>query len=114
MNPTARLIATAALAMATLPAIAQPAPPPHTFIIQGDQFLLDGKPFKVLSGELHYARIPREYWHARLKMAHAMGLNTIATYVFWNLHEPRPGVYDFAGQNDLRAFIQAAQQEGLY
>jgi beta-galactosidase len=82
--------------------------------VEGDHFLLDGKPFKVLSGELHYARIPRDYWHARLKMAKAMGLNTIATYVFWNLHEPSPGVYDFSGQNDLRAFIQVAQEEGLY
>jgi beta-galactosidase len=114
MNPTARFIATAALALATLPAIAQPAAPPHTFVIRGDQFLLDGKPFKVLSGELHYARIPREYWHARLKMARAMGLNTIATYVFWNVHEPSPGQYNFSGNADLVAFIKAAQEEGLY
>ena len=114
MNPTARLIATAALALATLPAIAQSAPPAHTFTIQGDQFLLDGKPFKVLSGELHYARIPREYWHARLKMARAMGLNTIATYVFWNVHEPSPGQYNFSGNADLVAFIKAAEEEGLY
>ena len=86
----------------------------HTFTTQGDHFTLDGKPFKVLSGELHYARIPREYWHARLKMARAMGLNTVATYVFWNVHEPTPGHFDFSGNNDLHAFIQAAQQEGLY
>jgi beta-galactosidase len=93
----------------------KPAPRPvHTFAVEGDHFTLDGKPFKVLSGELHYARIPREYWHARLKMARAMGLNTIATYVFWDLHEPRPGVYDFSSQNDLAAFIRAAQEEGLY
>ena len=88
--------------------------PAHTFTIQGNQFLLDGKPFKVLSGELHYARIPREYWHARLKMARAMGLNTIATYVFWNVHEPTPGHFDFTGNNDVAAFIKAAQEEGLY
>jgi beta-galactosidase len=82
--------------------------------VEGKNILLDGKPFKILSGELHYARIPREYWPARLRMARAMGLNTIATYVFWNVHEPKPGVYDFAGNNDLAAFIRAAQQEGLY
>ena len=87
---------------------------PQVFAVDGDHFVLNGKPFKVLSGELHYARIPREYWHARLKMARAMGLNTIATYVFWNLHEPSPGHYDFTGQNDLAAFIQAAHEEGLY
>jgi beta-galactosidase len=87
---------------------------PRSFVIEGDHFALDGKPFKILSGELHYARIPREYWHARLKMARAMGLNTVATYVFWNLHEPSPGHYDFTGQNDIAAFIRAAQEEGLY
>src|SRR5215471_8034461 len=63
---------------------------PQTFTIEGVHFSLDGKPFKVLSGELHYARIPREYWRQRLRMAKAMGLNTVATYVFWNVHEPRP------------------------
>jgi beta-galactosidase len=92
----------------------QPPGPAHVFAAEGGHFTLDGKPFKVLSGELHYARIPREYWHARLKMAKAMGLNTIATYVFWNMHEPSPGHYDFSGQNDLAAFIRAAQEEGLY
>lgn len=86
----------------------------HTFATQGDHFVLDGKPFKVLSGELHYERIPRAYWHARLKMAKAMGLNTIATYVFWNMHEPEPGHFDFTGNNDVAAFIRAAQEEGLY
>jgi beta-galactosidase len=80
----------------------------------GRSMLLDGKPFKILSGELHYARIPREYWRARLRMAKAMGLNTIATYVFWNVHEPQPGVYDFSGNNDLATFVRTAQEEGLY
>ncbi len=108
------------LAAALLPVsvLAQSAPkqirPVHAFSTEGDHFTLDGKPFKVLSGELHYARIPREYWHARLKMAKAMGLNTIATYVFWNVHEPTPGHFDFTGQYDLAAFVRAAQDEGLY
>ena len=86
----------------------------HTFAVEGDHFTLDGKPFKVLSGELHYSRIPREYWHARLKMAKAMGLNTVATYVFWDVHEPQPGKFEFGGQNDMVAFIEAAREEGLY
>jgi beta-galactosidase len=63
---------------------------------------------------MHYPRIPREYWRARLKMAKAMGLNTITTYVFWNAHETEPGHYDFSGQNDVAEFIREAQQEGLY
>ncbi|HZY62640.1 MAG TPA: beta-galactosidase [Edaphobacter sp.] len=87
---------------------------PHSFTVQGDHFALDGKPFQVISGEMHYQRIPRAYWHARLKMAKAMGLNTITTYVFWNEHEPTPGVYDFSGNKDVAEFIREAQEEGLY
>ncbi len=63
---------------------------------------------------MHYARIPREVWRARLRMAKAMGLNTITTYVFWNFHEPQPGVYDFSGQHDVAKFVREAQSEGLY
>lgn len=92
---------------------AGPQTRPHTFVVQGDQFLLDGKPFQIISGEMHYARIPREYWRARLRMAKAMGLNTVATYVFWNLHEPEPGHFNFDGNADLAEFIREAQQEGL-
>jgi beta-galactosidase len=112
-----RALLTCLLTLVTLPTLGQASPtssPQHIFTTEADHFTLDGKPFKVISGELHYARIPREYWHARLKMAKAMGLNTIATYVFWNVHEPTPGHYDFSGNNDLAAFIKAAQQEGLY
>jgi beta-galactosidase len=95
---------------------AQPQPDgkPHTFVAQGGQFLLDGKPFHVISGEMHYPRIPREYWRARFRMARAMGLNAITTYVFWNVHEPAPGTYDFSGNADVAEFIHEAQQEGLW
>jgi beta-galactosidase len=86
----------------------------HSFHVEGDHFVLDGKPFRVLSGEMHYARVPREYWRDRLRKAKAMGLNAITTYVFWNVHEPQPGVYDFSGNNDVAEFIREAQQEGLY
>ncbi len=93
------------------PALAAEA---HTFKAENGNFTLDGKPFQVISGEIHYARIPRAYWRDRFKMAKAMGLNTITTYVFWNVHEPQPGVYDFSGNNDVAEFIREAQQEGLY
>ena len=84
------------------------------FTVSNGQFTLDGKPFRVISGEMHYPRIPRAYWRDRLRMAKAMGLNTITTYVFWNAHELQPGVYDFSGNNDVAEFIREAQQEGLY
>ena len=86
----------------------------YTFGVANGQFVLNGKPFRVISGEMHYPRIPRAYWRDRFRMAKAMGLNTITTYVFWNVHEPRPGVYDFTGNNDVAEFVREAQQEGLY
>ncbi|MBO2007474.1 glycoside hydrolase family 35 protein [Hymenobacter negativus] len=88
--------------------------PTHTFTLGTDHFMLDGKPLQMISGELHYPRIPREAWRSRLKMAKAMGLNTIGTYVFWNAHEPQPGKYDFTGNNDVAAFVKMAQEEGLW
>jgi beta-galactosidase len=97
------------------PASPKPVPAPrHTFALGPDQFLLDGQPFQMISGELHYPRIPREAWRARLKMAKAMGLNTVGTYVFWNAHEPQPGQYDFTGNHDVAAFVKMAQEEGLW
>lgn len=86
----------------------------HIFAVANGQFTLDGKPFRVISGEMHYQRIPRAYWRDRFRMAKAMGLNAVTTYVFWNVHESQPGVYDFSGNNDVAEFIREAQQEGLY
>jgi len=86
----------------------------HNFGIEGGHFVLDGEPFQIISGEMHYTRIPREYWRDRLKKARAMGLNTVSTYIFWNAHEPHPGVYDFSGSLDVAEFIRMAQAEGLY
>jgi beta-galactosidase len=74
---------------------------------------MDGKSYQIISGEMHYTRIPRAYWRDRLQKARAMGLNTITTYVFWNVHEPHPGDFDFSGQNDIAEFIREAQDEGL-
>jgi len=109
--PFSRIAATALLALAaSLPLASQE----QSFTVQGDHFLLNGKPFQILSGEMHYARIPRAYWRQRMQMARAMGLNTIATYVFWNVHEPEPGVWNFAGNADLPEFLREAQQEGLH
>lgn len=86
----------------------------HSFLAADTAFLLDGKPFRMISGEIHYPRVPREAWRQRMQMAKAMGLNTIGTYVFWNLHEPQQGKYDFSGNNDIAAFVKTAQEEGLW
>ena len=86
----------------------------HSFTLSDSAFILDGKPFQMISGEMHYPRIPREAWRARMKMAKAMGLNTIGTYIFWNLHEPQKDQFDFKGSNDIVAFVKTAQEEGLW
>jgi beta-galactosidase len=83
------------------------------FAVVGDHFELDGQPYQIRSGDIHYTRIPRQYWRDRLRKARAMGLNTIQTYVFWNAHEPAPGKFDFSGNLDVAAFVLLAQEEGL-
>ncbi|MDP4245032.1 MAG: beta-galactosidase [Bacteroidota bacterium] len=88
--------------------------PRHVFALGDSTFLLDGKPFQMISGEMHYPRIPREYWRDRMKMAKAMGLNCIGTYVFWNAHEAEEGKYDFTGNNDIAGFVRIAKEEGLW
>jgi beta-galactosidase len=84
------------------------------FKIGENDFLMNGKPFVIRCGELHFARIPKEYWVHRLKMAKAMGLNTVCAYLFWNMHEPQPGQFNWSGMADAAEFCKLAQKEGLY
>ncbi len=85
-----------------------------TFKIGEKDFLLNGKPYVVRSGEMHFMRIPEAYWEHRLKMAKAMGLNTVCAYMFWNAHEEKPGEFNFSGRRDVAKFCRLAQKEGLY
>jgi beta-galactosidase len=95
----------------SLPTFAQK----HSFALSPSAFLLDGKPFQIIGGELHPARIPREYWKHRIQMAKAMGCNTIAMYVFWNYHESKEGQFDFtSGNKDLGAFIKLCKEENMW
>jgi beta-galactosidase len=86
----------------------------HRFEIGESAFLLDGRPLQIRCGELHAARVPQEYWRHRLRMIKAMGLNTVCAYLFWNMHEPRPGEFNWSGQADVAAFCRLAQEEGLW
>ena len=85
-----------------------------TLIAGNKEFMLNEKPFIIRAGELHYTRIPRAYWDHRLKMCKAMGMNTICIYLFWNIHEQTPGVFDFTGQNDVAEFVRLIQKNGMY
>ncbi|MGI5229517.1 beta-galactosidase [Actinoallomurus sp. CA-142502] len=89
----------------------------HTFGFadDGSEFLLDGRPFQIRSGEMHPARIPVQYWRHRIRMAKAMGMNTVALYVMWNYIEERPGVFDFhTDRRDVEAFVRLCQAEGMW
>jgi beta-galactosidase len=101
-----------ALALPTF-ATAQQVDAWPAFATRGDQFVRAGKPYQVISGAIHFQRIPRAAWRDRLLKARALGLNTVETYVFWNLVEPRPGAFDFSGDNDVAAFAREAAALGL-
>jgi len=79
-----------------------------------DDFYLDGEPFKILSGAIHYFRIPEDDWYHSLYNLKALGFNTVETYVAWNLHEPTEGNFNFEGNLNIDKFLQTAQDLGLY
>ena len=82
--------------------------------IQNEKFMLNGKPFQIYSGAIHYFRVLPEYWRDRLEKLKAAGFNTVETYVCWNLHEPKKGEFDFTGRLDIERYIKTAQELGLY
>ena len=83
------------------------------FAIKEGSFWLDGKPFQIISGSIHYFRVVPEYWRDRLEKLKAMGCNTVETYIPWNLHEPRKGEFCFSGMLDVARFISIAGELGL-
>ena len=84
------------------------------FTYRGNTFYMDGEPFVVRSGAIHYFRIPRAYWHDRLLKLKECGFNTVETYMAWNLHERREGKFDFSGELDIVEFVKTAAALGLY
>lgn len=101
--------------------VQRPAPMrgvPVTFSFGGEgnqEFMLNGKPFQIRGAEMHPQRIPREYWRHRIQTAKAMGLNTIAFYVFWNDHEQPDGSFDFkTDRRNLSEFLKICQEEGMW
>jgi beta-galactosidase len=87
----------------------------HAFALGADDFLLDGRPFQIIGCELHPARIPAEYWAHRIRMAKALGCNSIAAYIFWNYHETAEGTFDFtSGNRDIATFVRLVQAEGMW
>ncbi|RZS91124.1 beta-galactosidase [Motilibacter rhizosphaerae] len=85
----------------------------RTFEIGEQDFLLDGKPFRILSGALHYFRVHPDQWEDRIRKARLLGLNTVETYVAWNAHAPDPDVFDLSGGLDLGRFLDLVHAAGL-
>lgn len=83
------------------------------FEICGDQFCKDGKPIKLISGAVHYFRNLPETWPDIFEKLRAMGCNCVETYCAWNMHEPKPGTFDFTGRLDIVRFIKEAEKAGL-
>ncbi|XP_011072527.1 beta-galactosidase 17 isoform X1 [Sesamum indicum] len=107
-------------AFAPLPSVSQRSSQFHLdkaderkFEIAGDMFWKDGEPFRIIGGDLHYFRVHPEYWEDRLLRAKALGLNTIQTYVPWNLHEPRQGHRVFEGIADIISFLKLCKKLDL-
>ena len=82
--------------------------------IKNKKFYMDSKPFDIYSGAMHYFRTVPEYWEDRLTKLKAAGFNTVETYVCWNLHEKKPGEFDFSGILDIEKYLEIAQRVGLY
>lgn len=82
--------------------------------IKSKKFYMDSKPFDIYSGAMHYFRTVPEYWEDRLTKLKAAGFNTVETYVCWNLHEKKPGEFDFSGILDIEKYLEIAQKVGLY
>lgn len=86
----------------------------QSFTVGNKEFLLNGKPYIIRAAELHYPRIPKQYWEQRIQLCKAMGMNTICIYLFWNIHEQKQDQYDFTGQNDVAEFVRLVQKNGMY
>ncbi|KAK9232991.1 hypothetical protein WN943_023240 [Citrus x changshan-huyou] len=80
----------------------------------GRSLIIDGQRKILFSGSIHYPRSTPQMWPSLIAKAKEGGLHVIQTYVFWNLHEPQPGEYDFGGRYDLVKFIKEIQAQGLY
>ena len=86
----------------------------NTLTYEGKKFYMNGEPIELVSGAMHYFRIPKEYWYDRLLKLKECGFNCVETYTCWNLHEPREGEFDFSGMLDIEKYIDVATELGLY
>ncbi len=85
----------------------------HISQVTEQGFFLDGEPFYLASGDLHYFRVHQSGWRRRLELMKDFGLTAVETYVPWNCHEPQEGHFCFEGMLDLGAFLAMCDEIGL-
>ena len=73
----------------------------------------NGKPWIMVSGEMHPARYPSEYWEEQIMKMKAGGLNTISAYIFPSMHEEDEGVFTWTGRRDIRRFVELCAKHGM-
>lgn len=109
------LLAQAPQVTAVPPSTATASAVTPAFTYDSQSFLLHGDPYVIIGGQMDPQRIPPEYWQDRLAKARAMGLNTIFSYVYWNLLEPQQGDWQGGqGSNDIARYFRLAQEKGLH
>ncbi|MCS3843031.1 beta-galactosidase family protein [Microbacterium sp. AK031] len=87
---------------------------PSRFVVGEQDFLLDERPHRIISGAMHYPRVHPDLWRDRIRKARLMGLNAIETYVAWNAHEPVKGEWRADGDVDLGRFLDIIAEEGMH
>lgn len=74
-----------------------------------------GLPDKIVAGEVHYSRIPVEYWDHRLQLIKSMGFNALSIYIMWNYHETEREKFDYTtGNKNLGLFLELAKKYNMY
>lgn len=73
-------------------------------------FTKNGKPYSIIAGEMHFARVPKERWKETLLKMRECGVNTVSSYVFWNYHEEIKGQFDFSGNKDIAGFLELCKE----
>ena len=81
-----------------------------TAVVNSTGLYIDGKPFHLLAGEIHYFRVLPQYWRDRLLKLKACGLNTVSTYCPWSAHEPKQNTFDFSGNLNVREFLEICKE----
>src|SRR4030042_3784454 len=88
------------------------------FVAGNECFLKDGKPFFLMSGEIHYFRLNPSLWEKHLCLLKRSGANTTSTYVPWDWHEYEEGKFDFTGETDragnLKRYLHLCKEVGLH